>query len=58
MSPDEHEKRIQEVLLIMRHRNFMLYGIHDVDESYVRGLRDSMLDYVIERDRELRERDF
>ena len=54
----DREAKIQEVIMIMRHRNFMRYGINEVDEGYVRSLRDSVLDGIIERDRELRERDY
>ena len=56
--PNDREEKIQEVLMIFRHRNFMRYGVSDVDEGYVRSLRDSVLDDIIERDRILRERGY
>jgi hypothetical protein len=53
---DEREAKIQRVIAIVRHRNFERYGIDDVDEAFVRSMRDSMLDHVIERDAVLRDR--
>lgn len=58
MSANDREEKIQEVLMIFRHKNFMRCGVSDVDESYVRSLRDSALDDIIERDRILREREY
>lgn len=55
---DEREAKIQEVLMIFRHRNFMRYGVSDVNESYVRSMSDPVLDDIIERDRSLREREY
>jgi hypothetical protein len=55
---NEREEKIQEVLMIFRHQNFMRYGINEVDESYVRSLRDPMLEHIIAQDREFREREY
>jgi len=52
---DEREAKIQEVLLILRHQNFMRYGINDVNEAYVRGLSDVSLDCIIDNDRLMRD---
>jgi hypothetical protein len=55
---DDRRAREDEAILIVRHHNFMRYGINDVDEAYISSLSDPMLNHIIERDRELRERDF
>jgi hypothetical protein len=51
---DEREAKIQDVLLILRHQNFMRYGINDVNEAYVRGLSDQALEHIIDNDRQVR----
>lgn len=58
MSGSDREAKIQEALLVLRHINFMRYGINDVNEGYVRSLSDPILDDIIERDRILREREY
>lgn len=44
---DEHEAKIQRAIAEVRHRNFERYGIDEVDEAYVRGLSDRLLDMVL-----------
>jgi hypothetical protein len=58
VTTDTRETKVQEALLIVKHRNFMRYGLNDVDERYIRSLSDPMLDHIIERDRDLRERGY
>jgi hypothetical protein len=55
---DDREEKIQEVLMIFRHRNFMRCGISDVNEGYVRSMSSPVLDDIIDRDRILREREY
>lgn len=58
MPDSDRESKVQEVLMIFRHRNFMRYGVSDVNEAYVRSMSDPVLDDIIEHDRSLRERDY
>jgi hypothetical protein len=42
-----------DALTILRHRHFMLYGISDVDESYVRSLSDVELSAIVDAERDM-----
>jgi len=51
---DVREQLAEQALRIVRQRNWERYGVDDVDEAYIRGLNDRLLQCIVDRDAELR----